>query len=357
MRMMPPAFFSDHRAMVRLVSTAQRIWTSHGPSPALVVPLAHAGIVALLFRGDYQTGYRVLRHVEAIGEARGWDAETAVARFLASVSTTHWSEPVEHSVDLAKRAHEQLVHSGDLAFACFTSHTTVPAMLDCAPTLSAFQAELVRASAFTAKLGNEQNAAIMSSFSAFHGLLTGSVVDDPCPGDNPMASAYHHITRGLAAMLFGDVASVSAHAAVIADKMPYIEGNYYTADARLVQAMALLSARQFDEVDRIREWMTARAVEAPANFHHLALFLDAERAWAGDDPAVAGPTFDAALREVARRRRPWQHAFIAERAARFHLATGMEYVGQRLLRCGHPARPPSRPASGLRPASLPRRST
>jgi diguanylate cyclase (GGDEF)-like protein len=331
MRMMPPAFFTDHSAMQRLVATAQRIWTSHGPSPALVVPLAHSGIAALLSRRDYQTGYRVLRHVEAIGEARGWDAETAVARFLASVSTTHWSEPVEHSVDLARRAHEQLVRSGDLAFACFTSHTTVPAMLDVAPTLSAFQAELARATAFTVKVGNEQNAAIMSSFAAFHGTLTGATVDDLAVGDNPMASAYHHITRGLAAMLFGDVTGLVAHASRISAELPYIEGNYFTATARLVQAMALLSERRFDEVDEIREWMTARAVEAPANFHHLALFLDAERAWAEGDPA-AGPTFDAALREVARRRRPWQHAFIAERAARFHLATGMDYVGQRLLR-------------------------
>jgi diguanylate cyclase (GGDEF)-like protein len=332
MRMMPAAFFSDHTAMVRLIATAQRIWTSHGPSAALVVPLAHAGVASVLFRGDYQTGYRVLRHVEAIGEARGWDSETAVARFLASVSTTHWSEPVEHSVDLAKKAHEQLVHSGDLAFACFTSHTTVPALLDCAPTLSAFQAELARATAFTVKVGNEQNAAIMAAFTAMHSALTvPSSPPEVDLSDNPMAAAYHHITRGLVAMLFGDVNELVRHASGISSYLPYIEGNYCTATAHLVQGMALLSARRFDEVDEIREWLTARAVEAPANFRHLALFLDAERAWAEGDPA-AGPAFDAALREVARRRRPWQHAFIAERAARYHLASGMEYLGQRLLR-------------------------
>ncbi|MFI6073777.1 diguanylate cyclase domain-containing protein [Actinoplanes sp. NPDC051343] len=332
MRMMPPAFFSDHTAMVRLIATAQRIWTSHGPSAALIVPLAHAGVASVLFRGDYQTGYRVLRHVEAIGEARGWDAETAAARFLASVSTTHWSEPVEHSVDLAKKAHERLVHSGDLAFACFTSHTTVPALLDCAPTLSAFQAELTRATAFTVKVGNEQNSAVMTAFSVMHSALVGgAVTPEPDLADNPMAAAYHHITRGLAAMLFGDVTALVTHASGITRFMPYIEGNYFTATARLVQGMALLSARRFDEVDEIREWLTARVVEAPANFRHVALFLDAERAWADGDPA-AGSLFDAALREVARRRRPWQHAFIAERAARYHLASDMEYLGQRLLR-------------------------
>lgn len=331
-RLMPPAFFTDHPAMVGLIATAQRIWTTDGPAAPLAIPLAHAGAATILFRDDYQTGYRVLRHVEAIGEARGWESETAGARFLASVTTTHWSEPVEHSVDLAQRAHESLVHTGDLAFACFTSHTTVPALLDCAPTLAAFQAELARATAFTVKVGNEQNAAIMAEFDYLHRALTSSFTAPAADlADNPMAGAYHHVTRGLAAMLFGEVTRLTEHAAGIAEKLPYIEGNYFTAAARLVQAMALLSERRFDEVDTIRQWMTARALESPANFRHLALFLDAERAWADGDPAT-GAIFDAALREVARRRRPWQHAFIAERAARFHLASGMEYLGQRLLR-------------------------
>jgi diguanylate cyclase (GGDEF)-like protein len=334
MRMMPPAFFTDQAVMVWLVTTAQRIWAEHGPSSALIGALAHSGIAAVGFRHDYQTGYRVLRHVEEIGEARGWESETAVARFLASVSTTHWSEPVEHSVDLAKRAHERLVHSGDLAFACFTSHTTVPALLDCAPTLSAFQAELARATAFTVKVANEQNAAIMAEFDVLYQALTmpaATAVPRDEPGDNPMAAAYRHITRALVAMLFGDTTALVDEAAGIASKLPFIEGNYFTATGHLVRALALLVERRFEEVDAIREWLTARAADSPANFRHLALFLDAERAWAAGEPSAAG-LFDAALREVARRRRPWQHAIIAERAARFHLEAGLQYLGQRLLR-------------------------
>jgi hypothetical protein len=41
--------------------------------------------------------------------------------------------------------------------------------------------------------------------------------------------------------------------------------------------------------------------------------------------------FDAARREVARRRRPWHRALIAERAARVHLAHGLEQSGLTLL--------------------------
>ncbi|MCO8269439.1 diguanylate cyclase [Actinoplanes sp. TRM 88003] len=333
-RMMPPAFFSDHATLVALVTTARWIWSEHGPSAALVVPLAHSGIGAVEFRRDYGTGYRVLRHLEEVGDARGWDAETAAVRFLASVSTTHWFEPVEHSVDLARLAYERLVHGGDLAFACFTSHTTVPALLDCAPALPAFQAELVRSIAFTKRVANEQNAAIMAEFEALHELLTGGSRDTGRTGDNPMAAAYRSILQALAAAFFDDVPALVAHAAGIESSLPYIEGNYFTATAQFVRAYALLAEHRIDEAEPVLRWLDERAADAPANFEHLARWLAAERAWSVGDPA-AGVLFDEALRAAGRHRRPWQHAFLAERAGRFQLAAGLAYVGQRLLRDSH----------------------
>ncbi|MCM4080244.1 diguanylate cyclase [Paractinoplanes hotanensis] len=336
-RMMPPAFFSDHETMVWLITAARRIWSEHGPSAALVVPLAHSGIAAIGFRRDHATGYRVLRHLEEAGDARGWDAETAAVRFLASVSTTHWFEPVEHSVELARLAYERLVHGGDLAFACFTAHTTVPALLDCAPTLPAFEAELVRSTAFTKRVANEQNAAIMAEFDELHELLTtgpGGPPADTGPGGNPMANAYRSILQALAAAFFGDVPALVARADAIERSLPFIEGNYFTATARFVRAYALLAANRADEAEPLLSWLDQRAADAPANFQHLARWLAAERAWAAGDSA-AGGLFDEALQAAGRQRRPWQHAFLAERAGRYQLAAGLGYVGHRLLRDSH----------------------
>jgi signal transduction histidine kinase len=72
-------------------------------------------------------------------------------------------------------------------------------------------------------------------------------------------------------------------------------------------------------------------VDAPANFLHLQRLLEAERAWALGDFQAAAFAFDAALREVAGRRRPWHLALITERAARSYLAHGVEHVGYHLL--------------------------
>jgi diguanylate cyclase (GGDEF)-like protein len=72
-------------------------------------------------------------------------------------------------------------------------------------------------------------------------------------------------------------------------------------------------------------------VDAPANFAHLARFLDAERAWAVGDTWAAIAAFDAALREDHAHRRPWHRALTAERAGLFHFAHGLEQFGRVLL--------------------------
>ena len=78
-------------------------------------------------------------------------------------------------------------------------------------------------------------------------------------------------------------------------------------------------------------WLAARAADAPDNFLHLLRLVEAERAWAVGDFRAAVLAFDAARREAARRQRPWHRALIAERAARFYLAHGLEHTGYELL--------------------------
>ena len=59
--------------------------------------------------------------------------------------------------------------------------------------------------------------------------------------------------------------------------------------------------------------------------------LEAERAWVVGDFHTAALAFDTALREVAHRQRPWHRGVIAEHAARFHLAHGLDHTGHQLL--------------------------
>ena len=85
------------------------------------------------------------------------------------------------------------------------------------------------------------------------------------------------------------------------------------------------------ELDEVTRWLADRAADAPHNFLHLLRLLEAERAWAVGDFRGGVRAFDAALREVGERPRPWHRALITERAARFFLAHGIDHVGYDLL--------------------------
>ncbi len=122
--------------------------------------------------------------------------------------------------------------------------------------------------------------------------------------------------------------------------VPLFQGLYATGVARLLRGLALAGqARSADadtrggllsELDELTRWLAARAADAPGNFLHLVRLVEAERAWAAGDFRAAALALDAARHEAARQR-PWHRALIAEHAARFYLARGLEHAGHDLL--------------------------
>ncbi len=85
------------------------------------------------------------------------------------------------------------------------------------------------------------------------------------------------------------------------------------------------------EFDGCRDWLAARATDAPDNIDFLVNWLDAERAWALADFPSTTEAFDSALKSVTRQHLPWYAALVTERMARFTLERGLEYLGFVLL--------------------------
>jgi diguanylate cyclase (GGDEF)-like protein len=355
-RMMAPAVFSDQRIMAWLTVESGRIWAEHGPAAALVGPLSHATHVTIPLSGDYRTGERVMRRVLAAAEARGYEPETSQARFLYALAASAWFEPLENGVQQAHRATEELIRGGDLQSACSTFHASLVQLLDCAPTLEALLDEVETALALAARSSNDHAAIGELPYRQLVRTLRGETdvpggFTDPSfseaaytaalPG-NPSTEAMYHAPRALAAAIFGNSADLAAHAAAAMRQVPRIPALYSTVLAHLMQTLALAERIRvaapageriapLAELDVCRSWLAARADDAPGNFLHLLRLVDAERAWAIDDLPAALSAFDAALREVAPRRRPWHRALITERAALCHLAYGLEHTGHTLL--------------------------
>ncbi|BCJ77318.1 serine/threonine protein kinase [Catellatospora sp. IY07-71] len=345
-RMMAPAFFSNQSVLAWLTLQALRMWITHGPIPTLVGPVAHITFVTVGRRQDFRTGYRAMLRFLTVGEARGYEPDTSQARFLYALSTAHWWEPLEDDVRQAQLAREGLLHGGDLQKACHTYYVTVYEMLDYAPTLDSYLTEVDAGLAFALRTGNEQSTDVYQPYRRLAALLRGEPVEDrdALPDGlaaNPVAVFNVHITRALTAALLDDMPALHRHVSTAADMLPVNPATYPVALTHLLrgldlaeQARALPPAERrarLSELDAEIGWLAARAADAPYNFAHLLLLVQAERAWAGGDFQAAAQAYDAAQREAAVRHRPWHRALLLERAARFYLAHDMQAAGHNVL--------------------------
>ncbi|WP_432855640.1 AAA family ATPase [Amycolatopsis sp. CA-161197] len=344
----PAAYFAGGDATgAWLGLESLRIWLEHGPGPTLIGPVSAAAVAAVARRARYAAGYRAVRRVLALGEARGYEPGTSECRRRFALLSC-WFEPIENGVQAAERACEGLIAAGDLANAGYTYHPTAHYLLDCAPSLDVLVAEVEAGLAFVRRTGNEQTGEWLDSYQWLAGVLRGESVAttaEVVPTDryasNPMPLFHAHLSHALVAAVFGDPDGLARHTAAAMPLLPAVAGLYPTAVARVLRGLALAEQARagpgaergglLSELDEVTSWLAARAADAPDNFRHLQRLLEAERAWAVGDFRAGALAFDTARREVAGRQRPWHRALITERTARFHLAQGLEEAGRDLL--------------------------
>jgi signal transduction histidine kinase len=346
--LLPVAYFVADPALIAwLALEALRIWIEHGPGPTTVGPAGHAAYHAGAQRGENAAAYRGLQRIVAVGEARGYEPGTSQARHMLA-AMSGWFEPVEHAVRTVERAREGLIAGADLAYAGYTYQLSVPYSVECAGSLRSFGDEVENGLAFLRRTGNEQTGQWLESYQwLVHALRaeSTSAARETVPfdryGDSPLALLYAHLCHALVSAVFGDADGLSEHSAAAMELLPAAAGFYSVAQVRFLRGLVLAEqARTLDGDERtgpiseLREltcWFAQRSADAPENFSHLLQLLEAELAWAlGDFPAAIS-AFDAARTEVAGRARPWHRALIAERAAQFHLAYGLQQAGQDLL--------------------------
>jgi GAF domain-containing protein len=344
---LPAAYLVPDPALQAWVSLeALRIWLEHGPGPTLLGPAGHAAVAAMA-RGDSAAGYRAIRRILALGEARGYEPDTSQVHFLFATFSC-WFKPIENRVQAAQRAREGLIAGGDLAHAGYAYMPGVQSLLDCVPSLDSYATEVEAGLAFVRRTGSEQIGQWLDSYRWLAGVLrgessaaTGKAVPIDSYADNPLALLFTHTNRAIAAAIFGDLGSLARHTAAAMPLLPAAVNQYPTAVAHVLRGLALAGqARMTDgderggllsELDELTRWLAARVPNAPANFLHLLRLVEAERAWTVGDFRAAILAFDAARREVARRQRPWHRGLIAERCARFYFGHGLEHAGYGLL--------------------------
>jgi signal transduction histidine kinase len=350
---LPAAYFvPDLPSYTWLSLEALRILFEHGPARSLIGSTGNAITAATVQRDEnYRVAHRAMHRILALGEARGYEPDTSLVRSVYAGVVVCWLEPIENVVREVRQARAGLIAGGDLAWAGYGYQSAVVGLLECGPSLDDYVEEIESAVAFLRRTGNEHTAQWFDSYRWVAAVLreegpegaaeAGAQIPTVGYPDNPAALLYAHISRAIVAAVFGDTPGLVHHAAAAMPLLSAAPGHYPTALARLLRGMALAEqARGADdgeraavlaELDEMSGWLAARAADAPENFLHLLRLLDAERAWAVRDFRAAAQAFDTARQEVAKRQRPWHRALITERAARFHLAHGLDQAGRDLL--------------------------
>ena len=343
---LPGAYFTGDLATYGWLSLeGVRIWLENGPGRTLIGPASTAAFAAAALRGDHATGYRALRRILAVGEARGYEPDTSQARHRFDLLAWMF-EPIENAAHHALRAREGLLAGGDPT-AAYTYYPTAYYLLDCAPTLDEYTEAMDAALAFVRRIGSEHIRQMLGSYRWLAGVLrgegsfaAGEAVHPDEYADNPVALFFAHLNSAVGATILGDRAALARHTAAATPLLSAAPGLYPTAVFHLLRALALaaeVAAGDGDnridllsELDEETRWLAARAADAPENFLHLLRLVEAERAWAVGDFRAAAVAFDAAQNVVGQRRR-WHRALIAERAARFSFAHGLDHAGAELL--------------------------
>ena len=200
-------FIGDQATVPWLCLEAVRIWLEHGPARTLVGPASTAAYMVAELRGDRSAGYRALRRILALGEARGYEPGTSHARLQFAVLRC-WFEPVENAVREAQRAREDLIAGGDLANVGYTYYPASYYLLDCAPTLDSYLAEVEAGLAFAQRTGNELIGELLESYRWLADALRGEGAaaggEADTHADNPLALFHAHVNHSITAAIFGD---------------------------------------------------------------------------------------------------------------------------------------------------------
>ena len=187
-----------------------------------------------------------MRRILALGEARGYEPETSQARFLFAV-LSWWFEPIDNVVHAAQRAREGLIAGGDLANAGYTYYPTVSTCWTARPRWTAASPRCEAGLAFAAPYRQRTDRASGSTATGGWPVCCAakappqpmSAVPTDRYADNPLALLHVHITRAIAAAIFGDPAGLARHTAAAMPLLPAAAGLYPTAVARLLRGLAL----------------------------------------------------------------------------------------------------------------------
>lgn len=354
-RLQPAAFFCDPPAALWLMFESFNLWVERGPCVCLVSNLGAVALLTVGLAGDYDAGYAATKRIMYVGEHHCTRAEFLHATFTFELFSRHWAEPLEHSITIGRLIREHTLQVNDLQMAGFTYNLVIPTLIECVSPLDIAEAEIQSGIEFARQSGDGEIGSILPEYVQLLKALRGQTspigsfdgeefnADEHAVvlGPNAMRQCMFSCYRSMVAAIFDDLVTMGRQTAVAMESGAQVGAMYANAQAHFLRGLYLswsiptASDEQreasLQELAKLEEWLSARAEGAPANYLHLAWFVEAEHAWAIRDFEQAARLFDTAIAAAKEQQRPWHMALLLERTGVFYLSNGIEYTGRQFL--------------------------
>ncbi len=256
-------------------------------------------------------------------------------------------DPLEDNLRLARRGHRLSIEVNDKAFALYSFQPMLVAALESEPTLDRVMAYFDEALLAAAQARTPDRAAVFRVMRQYVLTLSGASQapgrfdlaelprsDVELLGANPNTAAMCAVYAARTAVVFGDWPA--ALQAMRAQDTPV--GQRPFAMFKWIHAMSLSHALREASADArapivaeltpLVDWIAERAALVPANTLYLLQMLQAMRAWADGEPAVAVARFQAAIDSAQRYGRPGHFAHANELAGELFMSIGATQAGQ-----------------------------
>ncbi|MEF7612526.1 response regulator [Aquincola sp. MAHUQ-54] len=338
-----------------------RLGVAHGWHPELPTVINGAAGSLDTRRADHpamayqlvQASLRMLaRESDPVGLARG--------RQLAATIGLFWFDPLPRVIAFSRPNFRTFLEAGDREFLPYYTIPTSEMILETAPTLDEFAAELEAAIAPSAAWGDDYGVTMLQPYRQFIAAMKGRTrapgsFEDEVFDEAALLAEYGTSMRGpmrygtqraISAAIFGDWAGVM-HYIRIAHASNGLRGRtHIDVLARWVHALALgksllgagepVADREAarGELASLTAWLGRCAAGQPENFMHMHQLAAALQAWAAGDFLAAVPAFASSIAAARRHRRPYHLALACELAAEFEAAHGLDGSAHRLAALG-----------------------
>lgn len=345
----PPCYRSHPALWGVIVAIEIRLCLDHGITPSAAYSLpAFGGLLTHVGRGDGGDARELYDATLRLMERCGDDAMSSVGYLMMGSSLRHWFSPLSEASADYMAAYRKGLESGNLQYAVYGFGHNSYCRYFQGIALDSLQDEVLEYLDFARRRGNLWGIDLISGVLRVVGRLRGTTGDAEWPERDESEEDYlarckrhgnlqvlclYHLLNTDAALRFGDTAAArdSLHEAEVRLDSISVQGLLPASQYPVIRARVLLACPDHtglsrdglaSEIGHLRQQIASFGEQAPANFRHWSLWLEAEEAALAGDVATALARFDAALEAAELQLLPDAVAAIAAHAGRFWESQG-----------------------------------